>query len=240
MPDWTYQPARDAGLKPAERLRSTRRESGLISTAGHWLWWSAMRCYLSGYHGLRIEGREHLPAACPFILVANHASHLDAMVLASPFPLALRDHVYPVAAGDTFFQKPLMTLFAASLLNALPVWRKKTVTHALQDLRRRLLEEPCGFILFPEGTRSRTGRMGPFKPGVGMLVAGTAVPVVPAYLDGAFDALPPDGRFPRPRRLTLRVGPALRFDDAPDDRRGWQRVAEEAEAAVRALADLAS
>jgi hypothetical protein len=57
-------------------------------------------------------------------------------------------------------------VFAASCVNALPVWRKKRVGHALQELREKLLTEPAGFVLFPEGARSRDGSYLPFRAGV--------------------------------------------------------------------------
>ena len=129
-------------------------------------------------------------------MIANHASHLDAVLLASVLPCRLCDRVFPVAAGDVFFNTPGMSLFAANLLNALPMWRKNCGSHALKDLRKRLVDEPCGLILFPEGARSRDGSLLPFKVGLGMLIAGTSVPVIPCYLDGAFrhSHRTPDGR----------------------------------------------
>ena len=103
------------------------------------------------------------------------------------------------------------------------------------QLRARLTDEPCGYILFPEGTRSRTGEMGSFKSGLGMLVAGTDVPVIPCYISGASRAWSPDRRFPRPRRLRVRVGSPLVFADATNNRDGWRQIARDTEAAVHAL-----
>ncbi|MBI2433686.1 MAG: 1-acyl-sn-glycerol-3-phosphate acyltransferase [Candidatus Hydrogenedentes bacterium] len=236
MDKWKLEPAHDLGLPLGKRLRSLQRESGLISTGFHLAWWTLVRGYLAAWHRLRIVGREHLPARPPFVLVGNHASHLDALVLASPLPWRLRDHVFPIAAGDVFFETPLATTFAAGLLNALPMWRKKCGPHDLHVLRERLVEEPAVYILFPEGGRSRDGKMMPFKPGLGMMVAGTSVPVIPCYLDGCFEALRPNERFPRPRKLTVHIGPPLRFDNAPNTRQGWTQITAEIEAAVKSLA----
>ena len=117
------------------------------------------------------------------------------------------------------------------------MWRRNCAAQALRQLRQRLLEEPCAYILFPEGTRSRDGRMGRFKCGLGMLVAGTEVPVVPCHLRGTFAALPPHRRWPRFRRITLTFGAPLRFAGAANDRDGWEGVAASTEAAIRSLAD---
>lgn len=236
MRDWDLRPARDLGLRPGERHRSLRRESGLVSTGLHLAWWAAVGGYLKAWHRLTVDGREHIPRRPPFVLVANHSSHLDALVLASPLPWRLRDRIFPIAAGDVFFETPLLSAFSAGMLNALPMWRKRCGPHALAELRGRLLDEPCAYILFPEGARSRDGRMLPFKPGLGMLVAGTDVPVVPCRLEGCFEALLPGRRWPRPRRLRLRVGEPLTFADVPNDRAGWLHVAAETERRVNALA----
>ena len=171
-------------------------------------------------------------------MIANHTSHLDALLLAAALPCRLCDCVFPVAAGDVFFNTPAISLFSATLLNALPMWRKNCGPHALAELKKRLIEEPCGLILFPEGTRSRDGTLGPFKPGLGMLTAGTAVPVIPCHLSGAFQAFPPAARLPRPRKIRLRIGQPLVFDSVPNRRAGWEEIATRAQEAVRRLGDV--
>jgi len=234
--DWKLEPARDLELPLKERLRSQRRESGLVGTAGHLVWWSLVRGYLAVYHQLTVIGAENIPREPPFVMAANHESHLDALVLAAPLPWRLRDHIFPIAAGDTFFENPVKAVFAVGFLNALPVWRKKVGSHALQQLRQRLVEEPCAYILFPEGTRSRDGSMTRFKPGLGMMVAGAGVPVVPCHLEGAYEALPPNRSLPRFQRITVRIGPPLQFPAAGNNRSGWEEIASATEAAVRGLA----
>ena len=120
------------------------------------------------------------------------------------------------------------------MLNALPMWHKKAGSHALQQLQR-LLEEPCAYILFPEGTRSRDGFMTNFKPGLGMLVAET-VPVIPCYLEGCFEALRSDQKWPHRRRISLHVGTPLVFDGVKNDREGWLHIARRSEAKDQRLA----
>ena len=73
-------------------------------------------------------------------------------------PLRLRNCVFPLAAGDTFFETPAIAAFAAGMMNAPPLWRKNCGHHAIETLRQRPVAEPCGYILFPEGTRSRPVR----------------------------------------------------------------------------------
>ena len=91
-------------------------------------------------------------------------------------------------------------------------------------------------ILFPEGTRTRDGRVGRFRPGVGSLVAGRSIPVVPCWLQGTYAAWPAQRRLPRPGKLHLTVGPPLMFPDAGADRAAMLMIADACEAAVRALA----
>lgn len=235
MKRWDLQPAGDLGMPAGDRLRSLRRENGLISTALHGIWWFFVRNYLRVWHRLTITGQQHLPTTPPFILVANHASHLDTLALAAPLAWRLRDRIFPIAAGDVFFQTPLASAFAAWMLNALPMWRKKCGPHAMAELRRRLTDEPCAYILFPEGTRSRDGRMMPFKPGLGMLVAGARVPIIPCYLAGCHRALAPGQRWPRPGRIHLQIGEPIVFDHLPNDREGWQHISQIMEERIRTL-----
>jgi 1-acyl-sn-glycerol-3-phosphate acyltransferase len=183
-----------------------------------------------------VFGRKNIPARPPFLLVANHSSHLDALVLAAPLPWWQRDSIFPIAAGDVFFETPALAAFAAGMLNALPMWRKKCGPHALKELRQRLLEEPCSYILFPEGARSRDGTMLPFKPGLGMIVAETSVPVVPCYIQGTFAALSPETKWPKlGERISIRVGPPLTFLDSKNNRKGWEEIADKTREAVQCL-----
>jgi len=218
-----------------EHVHSANRRNGSVERSAHWLWCAGVRAYLAVCHHLAVRGRRHLPAEPPYVLAANHLSHLDALVLASALPDCLRDRAFPIAAEDTCFEPEVRAAFVACVVNALPIDRRKWGLHGLRELRRRLLDESCVYIIFPEGTRSRTGQMGAFKGGVGMLVAGTPIPVVPCHLSGTFQALPPHRHWPRFVRITLRVGEPLTFPHVRNDRAGWDEVARVTEAAVRRL-----
>jgi 1-acyl-sn-glycerol-3-phosphate acyltransferase len=233
---WDYDPARDVGLRPFERWRSLAREAGLVEAAVHLGWTAACAGYLKVGHRFRVEGREHLPATPPYVVVANHSSHLDALALSVALRRGHAGCAFPIAAGDTFFETRAAAAFAATFLNALPMWRRSCGAHAMGALRTRLAEGRSIYLLFPEGTRTRTGEMAKFRSGIGMLVAGTSVPVVPAWIDGAFAAMPVGARWPRPRRVGVEFGAAVRFENVANERAGWVRVAAEVEAAVRGLA----
>ena len=235
MEEWRYEPARDLTLKGEERRRSLQREVGLEEAIVCFLWRSLTRLYLGIAHRLEIFGRENLPARLPLILVANHSSHLDAIVLAAALPGRHVGKVFPIAAGDTFFTKSAVSVFATVCMNALPIWRKNCGAHSLEELRERLAQDECSYILFPEGTRTRTGEMAAFKPGLGRLVAGTLVPVVPCYIQGTWSALPSGQKFPLPKKIRLKIGEPLRFETATNDRAGWELISLTAERAVRSL-----
>ena len=235
MDEWQFEPARDLGLTRNEHRLSLRREVGLESAITCRIWRNLTRIYLALAHRLRIHGRENLPVHPPFVLIANHASHLDAVVLGAMLPARLAGSVFPIAAGDTFFTKHSSSIFATAWMNALPLWRKNCGAHALEELRARLLRGESIYILFPEGTRTRDGAMAKFKPGLGRLVAGTRVPVVPCYLQGTFEALPATCHFPRWKKIKVTIGKAITFIDVSNDRDGWESIAGRLEDAVRRL-----
>lgn len=237
MQPWQYKPAKDLGLPHRERMRSLKRESGLFSSSLQYVWWTAIRTYLATYHRLSIRGREHLPIHPPFVLVANHCSHLDVLSLAAALPSRVRRFALPIAAGDTFFETPVRSTFSAMMLNALPMWRGNCGRHAMEDLRSRLVEGDCVYMLFPEGTRSRSGQMADFKAGLGMIIAATSVPVVPCFLSGTFEALAPHRRVPRMRRISLTIGPPMFFSDTPNNRSGWNKATNDVRLAVSDLSD---
>lgn len=232
--EFNLRPARDHGLDGADRLKSLSRERGLGSLVLGRAWRTLLRGYLRAFHRLEVVGRENLPAP-PFVIIANHGSHLDALTLSAVLRGDAARRAHALAAGDTFFTSTLGSAFAAYAVNALPIWRKRTRASEIATLRERLLEDRLVYILFPEGTRARDGVMAGFQPGIGALVAGTAVPVVPCYLDGAFAAWPPTRKYPRPGKLRLAIGTPVHADDLPATRAGWEETARRCEAAVRAL-----
>lgn len=261
MEDWKIRSARDLHIPPLERPASYRRESGLISSIARLAAWTAVRTSLALMHRLQFTGREHLPEQPSFILVANHTSHLDVAALRAALPLAWCDQIFPLAAGDLFFKSLPRSFLSSMLLNAFPVWRKgapgSTATapaeaatgegakpgrqtasaRGFRELRNRLAEEPSVLIVFPEGCRSRTGEMQDFKAGIGMLAAGVAAPVVPCYIRGAFEAMPPMRRLPRPHKITVRIGAPRHYRDVKNGRDGWEHVARELEQDVRRLGE---
>lgn len=237
MNGWEFEPARDRDLRGIDRHRSLVRESGLASSVVRLFWWAVLRAMLRVWHRPLVTGRENLPASPPFILISNHTSHLDTLLLASLLPTKWRDRVFPIAASDVFFEKRPMAAFAAWFLNALAIRRSGIQSHDLAEMRERLSRDRAVFIIFPEGTRSRTGEMQKFRSGIGRMVANSPVPVLPCRLEGCFRALPPGSRFPKPLGLTVKVGKPIRFDDCPDNRAGWDAIAEQLQLAVESLAD---
>jgi 1-acyl-sn-glycerol-3-phosphate acyltransferase len=235
MDEWRFEPARDLGLTRTERRLSLRREVGLESAITCLAWRTLTRSYLAFAHRLEICGRDNLPARPPFVLTANHASHLDAVVLGAMLPSRFAGRVFPIAAGDTFFTRRSSSVFATAWMNALPIWRRNCGAHSLEELRARLVRGESIYILFPEGTRTRDGVIGPFKPGLGRLVAGTEIRVLPCYLRGTFEALPPTHRLPRPKKVKVTIGAAMSFAEVANERQGWESIAARVENAVRAL-----
>jgi 1-acyl-sn-glycerol-3-phosphate acyltransferase len=90
-------------------------------------------------------------------------------------------------------------------------------------------------IIFPEGTRSTTGEVGEFKSGIGALVAGRDIRVVPCFIDGSFRAWPKGKRFPCPRRVRLIVGTPRNYRNRGTDKTDVCAIAAELRDAVNEL-----
>ncbi len=171
MERWDYQPTADFGKTPLEKLSAFPRQPDMLVYSVRLVLHVLIRTWLRIYHRFRITGREHLPKDRPFAMVANHASHLDAVTLLSALPLLRIQKAYPAAAKDYFFTSMPKIAFSAVVMNAMPFDRKENPRDSL-SLCRDLLETPGHvLILFPEGTRSTTGELAPFKPGIGFLTA---------------------------------------------------------------------
>src|SRR5436190_1660746 len=162
--------------------------------------------------------------------------HLDTLCLLAALPLRKLHRAFPAAAQDYFFVGMPRLAAAAILVNALPFARQIHHRQSL-ELCRKLLEKPGNIlILFPEGTRSTTGLIGDFRPGIGLLAAATSVPVVPCHLSGAFRAWPKGRRLPYPRAVRLRIGSPKIYSTLVPSRQTALQIAGELCEAVLALA----
>jgi len=162
----------------------------------------AVWTFLHSYNRLRVEGREHLPRSGGALIVANHQSFLDIPVIAAACPR----HVSFVAR-DTLAESAALAWIMRQCAAVL-IRRGSADRAALREMTRKLELEDC-VAMFPEGTRSRDGRLGEFRAGAIVAARRTGVPLVPAGIRGALRAWPRERRLPRPARIGIRFGPAI-------------------------------
>jgi len=233
---WHYDTAEDLDKTLVQRLRGFPREPDLLVYSARLVVATAIRAWLRTYHRLQIVGRENLPREGSFVLVANHCSHLDALTILAAMPIGKLHRVFPAAAQDFFFVSVPRIAVAAVVVNALPFNRQANIRQSL-SLCRQLLETAGNvLLLFPEGTRSTTGQLGEFKPGIGLMLAGTQIPVVPCYLDGTYRAWPKGSYFPRPRRVRLVIGKARSYEHLSRGKDSAIATAQDLREAILALA----
>ncbi|MFZ5791006.1 MAG: AMP-binding protein [Pseudomonadota bacterium] len=201
--EWTgTEPAFDAAAEIGRWLRLPSLFGGVVA----WLAHGANRALLKVGFRLRVSGLEHLPASGPFVIVANHCSDLDPLVVAAALPPRLRSQVH--WGGET--SRLFRTSFSRWLCRQLRIFpvdeRRPGLTLTLASA---VLERSEGLVWFPEAWRSPDGRLQRFLPGIGRLLAPGTVPAIPARLFGTFEAMPRTRRWPRLKPVLLRFGPPL-------------------------------
>jgi 1-acyl-sn-glycerol-3-phosphate acyltransferase len=160
-----------------------------------------------------VVGRENVPATGPFILASNHLSFIDSMVI----PLMAPRKVGYLAKAEYFTTPGLRgwwTRVLFSALGALPVHRgtHRAAQEAL-DTAMSVLEDGGGFGIYPEGTRSKDGKLARGKTGVGWLALTAGCPVVPVGVTGTDKIQPIGANWPRPHRCTVTFGEPLTFPE---------------------------
>ncbi|MBN9389263.1 MAG: AMP-binding protein [Chloroflexi bacterium] len=195
----------------------------------------ALQLAMRGLVGLvvktRVEGRENLGGLKgPAIFVATHTSHLDSPTILEALPGKVRRRIAIAAAADYFFSKKWLGFITSLVFNAFPFSRGGSVRPSLLH-SAWLIEHGWSILIYPEGTRTTSGKVGSFKPGIGLLAVEMGVPVVPVNVEGLFEILPKGKTLPRPGAASARIGPPVRFGRNVT----YEEATREIEQAVRQL-----
>src|ERR1051325_11208268 len=199
--------------------------------------WCMFRAVFAGYFRWRVFHPERVPPRGPVILASNHASFIDPPLVGSGLK---RDINY--LARESLFRLPVVGAILRAV-NSVPVDRDGGGAKGLKAILGRLLDGG-GIILFPEGTRTRDGRLQPARSGIGLTVIKSDAPVVPVRVFGTFEAFGRHLSIPRPRRVVVKYGEPMTFDqlraeaktcDKPRLKQIYQQVADEIMAAIAAL-----
>jgi 1-acyl-sn-glycerol-3-phosphate acyltransferase len=231
-----HQRAREAAQERVLQTARTARERGsAIKCAALDMPWArctparlARETILSGFFGpvmawyvrRRVEGREVFAGERPpVVFVANHSSHMDTPAILRALPRAWRQRTAVAAAADYFYRKRWVAAAVSLLFSTVPISRRGGgMDNGSADHLHRLLRQRWNLLLYPEGTRSRDGSRGKLHSGAAVLAAAHDVAILPIFVDGTRDAMPPGVTWPKRLRagrfrrqpICIRFGPPIR------------------------------
>jgi long-chain acyl-CoA synthetase len=192
-----------------------------------------------------VEGREHLrDLEGPVIFAANHQSHMDVPVILAALPPRIRARVAPAMAKEFFkahffpeghtwrerFTNSVNYYLAAFYFNAFPLPQREAGARQTLTYVGELTGGGWSVLIFPEGERSTTGTIKPFRGGIGMMASRLDVPVVPVRLDGVDRVLHPKAKMATPSRVRVAFGTPMRLRGEE-----YAELAAEVERRVKAL-----
>jgi 1-acyl-sn-glycerol-3-phosphate acyltransferase len=158
----------------------------------------------------RVEGQ--IPKSGGLLIAANHASYLDIPLLGC----GIRRRAWYLGRNDLFPIPVLNSMLQA--LGWIPV-RLGRLDREAFGKAINLIRAGKVVVIFPEGGRSLDGHLREPKAGIGVIVSQTGCPVVPAYLKGTFDVLPPGASWPQWHQVTVRFGEPIQFEAAKQPER---------------------
>lgn len=230
--------------KEVARKKDSELELNLpdgVAEAGRTALQAGQRAIYGGLFDVKVKGKPFIPQNRNFLIVANHASHLD-MGLVKVALGEQGDRMVALAARDYFFDSPLKRAYFENFTNLIPMDRSGSLRESLR-LAGESLTQGFNLLIFPEGTRSPNGELMEFKPTTGYLAMGFNVDILPVYLHGTYDALPKGAWWPKFDDLEVRFGPVLEIGKMRERVKGmaksdgYRLVTRMAEESVRALKD---
>jgi 1-acyl-sn-glycerol-3-phosphate acyltransferase len=177
------------------------------------------------YFGLRLSGTEHIPEIGPVVIVPNHQTYADPILVTIP----VRRPIYYMAWNRLFDVRGLNWLIRR--LRAFPVEIESRDPRAAREAVR-LLQAGEAVMIFPEGSRSLDGRVGRFKPGAFRLAVSLGVPILPVTIAGGHEAWPPGRTLPRRGNMTITYHPLVYPGADGDSRAAARELAERTRAAI--------
>jgi len=203
----------------------------------YFLGWFVFRVIYRFYFGWRVFNADRVPQTGGVILASNHASFLDPPLVGTGLMRSIN-----YLARENLFRFPVMG-WVLRQWQVVPVDRDGGGAAGLRAILDRLLAGGA-IILFPEGTRTRDGKLQPARSGIGLTVIKSSAPVVPVRVFGTFEAYGRHMLIPRPRRVAVKYGPPMRFEALRAEAKGcskprlkaiYQQVADELMAAIARL-----
>jgi 1-acyl-sn-glycerol-3-phosphate acyltransferase len=179
----------------------------------YFIGWSLFLALFKFYLGFQVFGRENVPKKGSFIFASNHASYLDPMILGTSLYRSLN-----YMARESLFDSSGFARIMRGL-HAFPV-RPNDSDFAAIRTALGILNGGKPLVIFPEGTRSEDRALRRGMQGIGFLAAKSGVPVVPAYIDGSFEALPKGAKRLVRHRIKVYIGSPIYFDSGESGKKG--------------------
>jgi 1-acyl-sn-glycerol-3-phosphate acyltransferase len=173
-----------------------------------------LTCPVKLFIKTKTYGMENIPKKEPFVIVANHASVLDPVLVG----YTSREREVSFMAKEELFRVPLLG-YLIRCYDSFPVRRGQWDREAIQKFQD-FLRSGKPILIFPEGTRTLDGELQPARKGVGMLLYTARVAVIPAYIAGTFHVWPKGKLLPRPGKTSVSYGPAIQLDDLYQEEAG--------------------
>ena len=197
-------------MSDSQEPAADKARGGTTVTAGHsgfgrWLYdllWVLCRTLGVSVFGFRVRFAEPLPQHGGLLVVSSHQSHLDPLLLG----LATDRRLSTLARSSLYRFKPFAAVITS--LDAVPIDRNASMVKTMKSIIGRL-RDGRAVVIFPEGTRTATGRLGELKSGFALMAKKAEVPIVPVAIVGAYECWPRTSLLPRPGRIRLEFGPVI-------------------------------
>ena len=175
----------------------------------------------------KVEGLENIPKDRPFIIASNHASYYDALLPAVIIVPRINKKIHPLV--NSYYWRHFITRFFLDLWEAIPVYvgkeknakekNRKAFEKALSCLKKEEM-----IMIFPEGARSKDGKLKKAFTGVARLALKSKAPVLPLGVIGSDKVLPIGAAFPRFARCEVKIGKPMYFNNKKQNEKIYQQI----------------